>query len=94
MWVRNKLYDQKYFASVGFTVPIISVGNLTVGGTGKTPHVEYILRLLQHKKVATLSRGYKRKTKGYLLANASATADSLGDEPFQYYRIIRPCGWP
>ncbi len=85
MWVRNKLYDQKIFASVNFEVPVISLGNLTVGGTGKTPHVEYLLRLLNTKKAATLSRGYKRKTKGYLLADASANAGSLGDEPFQYY---------
>ena len=85
MQVRNKLYDQKYFASIYFNVPVISIGNLTVGGTGKTPHVEYLLRLLHHKKVATLSRGYKRKTKGYVLADSSATADSLGDEPLQYY---------
>ncbi|WP_115372577.1 tetraacyldisaccharide 4'-kinase [Adhaeribacter pallidiroseus] len=85
MLVRNKLYDQKLFTSAHFKVPVISIGNLTVGGTGKTPHVEYLLRLLHYKKVATLSRGYKRKSTGYLLANASATVESLGDEPFQYY---------
>ncbi|QNF35239.1 tetraacyldisaccharide 4'-kinase [Adhaeribacter swui] len=85
MRVRNTLYDQNFLKSNHFTVPVISIGNLTVGGTGKTPHVEYLLRLLNHKKTATLSRGYKRKIKGYILADASASAESLGDEPYQYY---------
>lgn len=85
MWVRNKLYDQKFLKSTRFGVPVISIGNLTVGGTGKTPHVEYLLRLLYSKKTATLSRGYKRKTTGFILADASATAAAIGDEPYQYY---------
>ncbi|QMU28285.1 tetraacyldisaccharide 4'-kinase [Adhaeribacter radiodurans] len=85
MAVRNQLYDQQYFSATKFPMPVISVGNLTVGGTGKTPHVEYLLRLLSNKKVATLSRGYKRQTKGYLLADTSASAATLGDEPFQYF---------
>jgi len=86
MAVRNSLYDRRYFTSTSFALPVISIGNLTVGGTGKTPHVEYLLRLLRNKKVATLSRGYKRQSKGYVLANASASAATLGDEPFQYYQ--------
>ncbi len=86
MQVRNKLYDQGSFASTRFDIPVIAVGNLTVGGTGKTPHVEYLLRLLHNYKTATLSRGYKRQTKGFILADAHATAQSIGDEPLQYYR--------
>lgn len=67
-------------------MPIISVGNITVGGAGKTPHVEYLIRLLQNKaKVAVLSRGYKRKTKGYVLANQETTSTDIGDEPYQMY---------
>ncbi|MDX5348326.1 MAG: tetraacyldisaccharide 4'-kinase [Hymenobacteraceae bacterium] len=85
MRVRNYLYDKRYFKSYQFEVPVIGVGNLTVGGTGKTPHVEYLLRLLQHIKIATLSRGYKRKTSGFVLADASATASTIGDEPYQYF---------
>lgn len=85
MRVRNKLYDEQYFSATTFPMPIINIGNLTVGGTGKTPHVEYLLRLLKEKKVATLSRGYKRKTKGYVLADSSASAATLGDEPYQYF---------
>lgn len=70
-----------------FDVPIIAVGNLSVGGTGKSPMIEYLVDLLsgQHK-IAVLSRGYGRKTKGFLLANQSSTAKELGDEPYQFYR--------
>jgi tetraacyldisaccharide 4'-kinase len=84
--LRNWLYDAGWMRSVRFGIPVISVGNLTVGGTGKTPHVEYLLRLLSAKQVAVLSRGYRRKTKGFVLADASATAHTLGDEPYQYHR--------
>lgn len=67
-----------------FALPIISIGNISVGGTGKTPHVEYLVRLLQSKtNVATLSRGYKRKTKGYVLAHDNSDVDEIGDEPLQ-----------
>lgn len=86
MQVRNTLYDKAILSSERFAIPVIAVGNLTVGGTGKTPHVEYLLRLLHNYKVATLSRGYKRKTNGFILADGQATAASLGDEPYQYYR--------
>jgi len=81
---RNWLYDQKLIPSRGFSIPVINVGNLTVGGTGKTPHVEYLIRLLQLKNIAILSRGYKRTTKGFVLANADASPATIGDEPFQY----------
>ena len=67
-------------------MPVISVGNITVGGAGKTPHVEYLVRLLQDRvRVAVLSRGYKRRTKGYFLAGANVTAREIGDEPYQMY---------
>ncbi|KAA9346114.1 tetraacyldisaccharide 4'-kinase [Adhaeribacter soli] len=85
MALRNLLYDRGIFKSEKFDLPVISVGNLTVGGTGKTPHVEFLLRLLGNKKKATLSRGYKRSTKGFVLANEEASAATIGDEPFQYY---------
>lgn len=84
---RNRLYDRGWFHSFAFDPMLISVGNLSVGGTGKTPMVEYLLRLLQPQyALATLSRGYGRKTKGFRLAGPEDSALSLGDEPFQYYR--------
>jgi tetraacyldisaccharide 4'-kinase len=84
--IRNFLYDANIIKSVSFNLPIIAVGNLSVGGTGKSPMVEYLLRLLKDKyQIATLSRGYKRKTKGYALANAHTTALEIGDEPMQFY---------
>lgn len=82
--VRNKFFDWKILSSEEFDIPIISVGNLTVGGTGKTPHTEYLVELLRKKhKVALLSRGYKRKTSGFKLATTSSTAREIGDEPYQ-----------
>jgi len=85
--VRNWLFDKKILSSTTFSIPIISVGNLSVGGTGKTPHTEFILGVLQDdRKVALLSRGYKRETKGFLLADINADAVKLGDEPYQIYR--------
>ena len=84
--VRNLLYDLGILKSTSFGLPLICVGNLAVGGTGKSPMVEYLIRLLKEQfKVATLSRGYKRKTKGYALANGSATALDIGDEPMQFH---------
>lgn len=86
MNIRNKLYDLKLKPSVTFDIPVIGVGNLAVGGTGKTPMVEYLIRLLGSQvKLAALSRGYGRKTKGFLLADSSATAKTIGDEPFQLF---------
>ena len=84
IWFRNKLYDLKLCRSKEFDVPVISVGNITVGGTGKTPTTEYIIRLLKNEfTVATLSRGYKRKTKGFILATETSTSKQIGDEPKQ-----------
>ncbi|MDR0745869.1 MAG: tetraacyldisaccharide 4'-kinase [Mediterranea sp.] len=82
--LRNKLFDWEILRSKSFDIPIICVGNLTVGGTGKTPHIEYLIRLLQDKcHVAVLSRGYKRKTNGYVLAGPESTVRGIGDEPYQ-----------
>lgn len=84
--IRNFLFDKGILKSYSFDVPIIAVGNLSVGGTGKTPQIEYLIRLLSPKyKVATLSRGYKRQSKGFVLADSSSNAAILGDEPFQFY---------
>jgi tetraacyldisaccharide 4'-kinase len=85
--IRNFLFDKGIFKSYAFDVPIIAVGNLSVGGTGKTPQIEYLIRLLSpHYKVATLSRGYKRKSKGFILADTQSNAAQLGDEPFQMFQ--------
>ena len=84
--IRNFLFDKGCFKSYSFPLPVIVVGNLSVGGTGKTPQIEYLIRLLsQHYKIASLSRGYKRKSKGFVLATADATAAILGDEPYQFH---------
>ncbi|WP_310023669.1 tetraacyldisaccharide 4'-kinase [Flavobacterium arsenatis] len=84
---RNFLYDMEIFKSYSFDLPIIAVGNLSVGGTGKTPQIEYLIRLLSDKyKIATLSRGYKRKSEGFILADENANTEILGDEPFQFYQ--------
>lgn len=86
MWTRNRFYDKKVLTAVEFDLPVIAVGNLSVGGTGKTPHVEHLIRILKDSfKVATLSRGYNRRSKGYLLANENSTAAQLGDEPMQFH---------
>ncbi|MDL2255190.1 tetraacyldisaccharide 4'-kinase [Parabacteroides sp. OttesenSCG-928-G06] len=83
--IRNQLFDWGILPSEQFPVPVICVGNLTVGGTGKTPHIEYLIRLLRkrHYRVAVLSRGYKRKSTGFLLAGPSSTSEDIGDEPYQ-----------
>ena len=81
---RNLLFKLGILKSRAFDIPVISVGNITVGGSGKTPHVEYLVSLLKDKmKVAVLSRGYKRKSKGYVLANDDTTMREIGDEPYQ-----------
>ena len=81
---RNLLFRLGVFKSRAFDIPVISVGNITVGGSGKTPHVEYLVSLLLDKmKVAVLSRGYKRKSKGYVLASNESTMSQIGDEPYQ-----------
>ncbi len=84
--IRNWLFDKKIIKSATFNFPLICVGNLSVGGTGKSPMVEYLIQTLQDDyHVATLSRGYKRKTKGYALANETTTALEIGDEPMQFH---------
>ncbi len=88
--IRNFLFDMNIIKSHSFQIPIIAVGNITVGGTGKTPHVEYLVRLLHHRfKIATLSRGYKRKSSGFILADDNATASQIGDEPMQIKRKFK-----
>ncbi|NCA79727.1 MAG: tetraacyldisaccharide 4'-kinase [Sphingobacteriia bacterium] len=82
--VRNFLFDTHLLSSKKFDIPTISIGNISVGGTGKTPHSEYLIRLLQkHYQTAFLSRGYRRKTHGFMLADATSNAQLIGDEPFQ-----------
>jgi tetraacyldisaccharide 4'-kinase len=84
---RNYLYTKKVLKAAKFNTPTIVVGNLSVGGTGKTPQIEYLIRLLQNNyKVAVLSRGYKRNSKGFIIANSGVNAEIIGDEPFQYYQ--------
>ncbi len=85
--IRKWLYNKNIFKSASFGLPLICVGNLSVGGTGKSPMVEYLVSKLKGKfNVATLSRGYKRKTKGYALANSTTTALEIGDEPMQFHQ--------
>jgi tetraacyldisaccharide 4'-kinase len=85
--IRNFLFDKGILKSTSFDIPVIAVGNLSVGGTGKTPQIEYLIRLLSdHYKIATLSRGYKRKSEGFVLADSNSNAEILGDEPFQFYQ--------
>lgn len=87
VWFHNFMYDSNLLKQTSYDVPVISVGNLTVGGTGKTPHVEYIIRELKDKyNIAVLSRGYKRKTSGFVLASPTSTPEQIGDEPYQIYR--------
>ncbi len=83
--LRNKLYDWQLFHARSFKVPTISVGNINVGGTGKSPMVEYLVRLLKDEfKLSTLSRGYGRKTSGYIVASALSSPEEIGDEPTQF----------
>lgn len=84
--IRNWMYNTKILRSTSFGLPLVCVGNLAVGGTGKSPMVEYLVHMLKGKfRVATLSRGYKRRTRGYALANEQSTALEIGDEPMQFY---------
>ena len=88
--IRNFLFDKGILKSYAFNLPIIAVGNLSVGGTGKTPQIEYLIRLLSDKyNIATLSRGYKRKSEGFILADENSNAAILGDEPFQFYKKFK-----
>lgn len=86
-WLRNKFYDLGWKSSKSYEFPVICVGNLSTGGTGKTPTIEYLIRSLKDRyKVATLSRGYKRESSGFIIADKHASARTIGDEPFQFYR--------
>src|SRR5580658_9202626 len=86
IWIRNWFYDKKILSSSTFNLPLICVGNLAAGGTGKSPMVEFLTKILKTQfRVAILSRGYKRKTKGYALANETSTALDIGDEPMQFH---------
>lgn len=84
VWIRNSLYDNGIFKSTQFSMPVISVGNITVGGTGKTPHTEYLAELLKKEfKVAILSRGYRRESRDLRIATPESTVPEIGDEPLQ-----------
>src|SRR5438552_15266973 len=84
--IRNFLYDKKIFHTASFNLPLVCVGNLVMGGAGKSPMVEYLIELLHNEfRIATISRGYKRKTKGYALANENSNALEIGDEPMQFH---------
>ena len=86
VWMRNRLFDRGILSAEEFSIPIISVGNINVGGTGKTPMIEHLIELLSpHKRIAVLSRGYRRKSKGFVLAHPQSTAQELGDEPYQIH---------
>ena len=85
--IRHKLYDWHILKTTRFEKPVICVGNLNLGGTGKTPHTEYLLRLLKNDyRLATLSRGYGRKTKGFRQADSTSTYEDMGDEPLLYFK--------
>ena len=87
VYMRNKFFDWGVLSQCAFDVPVIVVGNISVGGTGKTPHVEYIVDILRHKyNIGVVSRGYKRHTKGFVMATPSSTPSDIGDEPYQIYK--------
>ena len=85
VFIRNKFYDWHLISSARFEIPTIVVGNISMGGTGKSPHIEYLIRLLKEEfKIATLSRGYGRQTNGFILSDKQSTAKDIGDEPKQF----------
>lgn len=86
VYLRNFLYDTGVFTSKSYKTPTICVGNLSVGGTGKTPMTEFLIRMLQGKRVAILSRGYRRKSRGFVLATSQSSVLDLGDEPYQMFK--------
>ena len=88
--LRNIAYDKGFLNSYSFNFPIIVVGNLNVGGTGKSPQIEYLIELLSEKyKIGVLSRGYKRKSFGFQLADENSTAEQIGDEPLQFFKKFK-----
>ena len=89
-YMRNKFFDWKVLKEVSFDVPVITVGNIAVGGTGKTPHVEYLVEAFRRsRKVAVLSRGYRRDTKGFIIAGRTSTPRDIGDESYQIYHKFK-----
>src|SRR5687767_13203896 len=83
-WLRNKLFDLGWLRSSSFDIPIIAIGNLSTGGSGKTPHTEYLLSLLIDKyRVGVLSRGYGRRSRGFKIVDQTCPASLCGDEPLQ-----------
>ena len=88
--IRHLLFDKEILKTHAFDIPVIGVGNLALGGTGKTPMVEYLVELLKDYNVAVLSRGYGRKTSGFIIADQYSTAEDIGDEPLQYYKKYGP----
>ena len=87
VWTRNTMFNIGVLKQEKFDIPVVSVGNITVGGTGKTPHVEYIIEALcRHYNIGVLSRGYKRKTHGFIMARDTLTPKDIGDEPYQIFR--------
>lgn len=89
-WLRNRIYDLGLKSSTSYDIPVICVGNLSVGGTGKTPMIEYLIKFLsQNYKVAILSRGYKRESSGFIIGDEHASAASIGDEPFQFFKKFK-----
>ncbi|MEJ6981908.1 tetraacyldisaccharide 4'-kinase [Pedobacter sp. P351] len=90
IWIRNFLYDTGVFASKKFNNPVICIGNLVIGGAGKSPMAEYIIRVLKEKhKIAVLSRGYKRETRGFRIVDVEDTVSEVGDEPLQFKRKFK-----
>ena len=87
VWLRNRLFDWKVLPAEQYDLPVICVGNLAVGGTGKTPMTEYLIRLTRNRyRVAVLSRGYRRKSRGFQLADSDSSSNEIGDEPYQIHR--------
>ena len=85
--IHQSLYYSGFFKSVKFSIPIINIGNLSVGGTGKSSHIEYILKMIHdYLEVGVISRGYRRKSSGYILLDPSKTVEDVGDEPIQMAR--------
>lgn len=91
VWMRNRMFEHGMLKQEEFDVPVVVVGNLAIGGTGKTPHVEYLVeRLMQDHHLGVLSRGYKRQTKGFVLATPQSRPEDIGDEPYQIFNKFSP----
>ena len=90
MAVRNMMFDKGILKQTEFDIPVITVGNISMGGSGKTPHTEYILdKLTNDYHIGMLSRGYKRRTKGFVLATENSHVEDIGDEPYQIFQKFR-----